>query len=245
MTEKAQYDVIGQRYARMKENAAFCVADSHTLLDALRACGDLRGKPALDVACGHGDIARLLAGRGASPVIGVDVSAEMVRLARALEHREPRGIRYLVADAAELPVLGRFAVATASYLFNYAPTRAVKRAMFAAIRANLAPDGTLLAIVPNTGPFLEEAHGAAGARLVERVPGGEAPLMRMEFLSDPPVPFAYYEWQRADYEQAAREAGFGNVRWQSTRTPPPDERWNAAFWEDYQRAPRSSLLICR
>ncbi|GAA2097245.1 hypothetical protein GCM10009801_67440 [Streptomyces albiaxialis] len=239
-----QYDRIGTLYAEMKETSAFCAADRYTLLSAVEAHGAGPEAGALDVACGHGDITRLLAARGTSPVVGVDISAEMVRLAREYEEREPLGIEYHVGDAAELPLLGRFGVATASYLFNYAPTRDALRVMFERVRANLAEDGVLLALVPNAGRFLDADHGAVDARLVERVEGGEAPLMRMEFLTDPPVPFAYYQWEPEEYERAAYAAGFTRVRQQPARTPPPCARWDAAFWAAYQRAPRSTLLAC-
>ncbi|NGO70054.1 class I SAM-dependent methyltransferase [Streptomyces boncukensis] len=239
-----QYDRIGTRYAEMKEGSAFCAADRFTLLEAVETHGAGPEGGALDLACGHGDITRLLAARGSAPVVGVDISPEMIRLARRVEEREPLGIEYRVGDAAELPELGRFGVATASYLFNYAPTRAVLRTMFERIRANLAAGGTLLALVPNAGRFLDAGQGAVDARLVERVEGGEAPLMRMEFLTDPPVPFAYYQWEPEDYERAARAAGFSAVRRQPTRTPPPDERWDADFWHAYRQAPRSTLLVC-
>ncbi|MFG3258827.1 class I SAM-dependent methyltransferase [Streptomyces sp. NPDC048172] len=239
-----QYDRIGPLYAEMKETSAFCAADRYTLLAALEAHGIGPGSAALDVACGHGDITRLLAARGTAPVVGVDISAEMVRLARDKEAREPLGIEYHVGDAAELPVLGRFRVATASYLFNYAPTRDALRVMFERIRANLAEGGVLLALVPNAGRFLDAGHGAVDARLVERVEGGEAPLMRMEFLTEPPVPFAYYQWEPEEYERAARAAGFTDVRREPARTPPPDGDRDAAFWEAYRRAPRSTLLAC-
>lgn len=239
-----QYDSIGTLYAEMKETSAFCAADRFTLRTALEQHAPRPDDGALDVACGHGDITRLLAARGTAPVVGVDISPEMVQLARAHEEREPLGIEYHVGDAAELPVLGRFGVITASYLFNYAPTRAALRSMFERIRANLAEGGVVLALVPNPGTFLDSAHGAVDARLVERVEGGEAPLMRMEFLTDPPVPFAYYQWKPRDYERAARDAGFTGVRRQPARTPPPDAERDAAFWEPFRRSPRSTLFAC-
>jgi hypothetical protein len=76
------------------------------------------------------------------------------------------------------------------------------------------------------------------------VPGREVPLIRQEFTTDPPTPLEDYEWQLADYEGAARRAGFDTVRWAPIRTPPPDRERDEAFWRRYRRHPVSSLMTC-
>lgn len=68
---------------------------------AARRVGGLR---TLDVACGTGYGARLLAAGGAVGVIGADLSAEAIGYART--HFATAGVSFLVADATALP-LGR------------------------------------------------------------------------------------------------------------------------------------------
>jgi SAM-dependent methyltransferase len=68
----------------------------------LELLGD--GDDVLDLACGQGVLARELA-RSGRKVVGVDISAELIRLAREEEVREPLGIRYLVDDATTLAQL--------------------------------------------------------------------------------------------------------------------------------------------
>ena len=63
--------------------------------------GDVAGQRICDLACGQGRVARSLAERGAS-VVGVDLSAKLLEIARRHEHAEPRGIEYLQADARSL-----------------------------------------------------------------------------------------------------------------------------------------------
>jgi SAM-dependent methyltransferase len=239
MTE--QYDAIGARFEESKSTAAFSAADTFTLCGAL---GDVTGLSALDLACGYGYNTRLLAERGARPVVGVDVSVEMVRLAQKDEARAPLGVDYVIADVTDLPPLRRFDLATAIYLFNYAPTRATLRSMFLSIRANLADHGRLLAIVPHPTPFPEGNYEEFGLRILERVPGEEVPLIRQEFTTDPPTPFEDYEWQLADYELAATQAGFGTVRWSPIRTPPADGDRDETFWQRYRQQPVSCLMTC-
>ena len=63
--------------------------------------GDLAGKTVLDAGCGEGHNTRLLARHGAR-VVGVDISAKMIELARQEEEREPLGIRYELGSYSDL-----------------------------------------------------------------------------------------------------------------------------------------------
>lgn len=88
------------------------------------------GLSGLDVGCGEGYNTRKLARMGAR-MTGIDIAPTFVRHAQAAEEEEPLGIRYLAADAQELPF------ADASFDFNVAfmslmdmpdPARAVREA---------------------------------------------------------------------------------------------------------------------
>ena len=59
--------------------------------------GDIRGLRICDLACGQGKATRYLADQGAH-VAGVDVSANMLEIARRYEASRPRGITYVQAD---------------------------------------------------------------------------------------------------------------------------------------------------
>lgn len=72
---------------------------------ALLALADLRqGSRVLDVACGQGRVSREAARRGAS-VIGIDVSQRLVESARAAEHHQRLGVRYVQGDVTVPTVL--------------------------------------------------------------------------------------------------------------------------------------------
>ena len=60
--------------------------------------GNVDGLRICDFGCGQGRVARYLADHGAQ-VVGVDVSAKMLEIARRYEASEPRGIVYVQADA--------------------------------------------------------------------------------------------------------------------------------------------------
>jgi SAM-dependent methyltransferase len=91
----ARYDVIADWYPTWVGDGEGIIAEGvGGLLPAT-----LDGERVLDVACGHGRAARGLARRGAT-VVGVDVSAKLIAMARAREAADPRGIVYHAADVA-------------------------------------------------------------------------------------------------------------------------------------------------
>lgn len=63
---------------------------------------EIQGKRGLDVGCGEGHNTRVLAERGAQ-MCAVDIAPTFIRFAQQSECERPRGIRYAVASALELP----------------------------------------------------------------------------------------------------------------------------------------------
>jgi len=94
MTQQGpQYDHIGSKYDEYAQTAPLKRAESYTFF---RLVGELAGQRVLDLACGFGFYTRRLRQRGATQVLGVDISPEMIRLARQQEQTEPLGITYQV-----------------------------------------------------------------------------------------------------------------------------------------------------
>lgn len=91
----ARYDQVADFY----EGFAPDRYDDPPMVALLRLVGDVAGLRLLDLACGHGRLARELARRGAH-VVGIDLSAALLAKARARERDNPLGIVYVHADAA-------------------------------------------------------------------------------------------------------------------------------------------------
>jgi 2-polyprenyl-3-methyl-5-hydroxy-6-metoxy-1,4-benzoquinol methylase len=91
---EARYDDIADWYPTW-------VGDGDGLIVGHFGTLAMPGTRVLDVACGHGRASRGFARLGAS-VVGVDVSAELIALAREREATDGLGIEYLAADASRI-----------------------------------------------------------------------------------------------------------------------------------------------
>jgi ubiquinone/menaquinone biosynthesis C-methylase UbiE len=115
----------------------------------------LPGQTVLDVACGQGLATRALAEAGATRVVGVDSSPEMIALARA--HPTPRSVDYVVDDAQTLSSLGSasFDGATCQLALMDIPDL---DATFAAVVRTLRPGGWFSFVIGHPCFLMPDAH---------------------------------------------------------------------------------------
>ncbi|MCP2168915.1 class I SAM-dependent methyltransferase [Goodfellowiella coeruleoviolacea] len=236
-----QYNAISAVYERTKHIPSG-LAEQATLLSALP---DLHGKSVLDVASGTGFYARRFVELGAAQVVGVDSAEEMIAVARALEEDNPLGIVYHQHDAADLPVLGRFDVVTAIWLLGYAETEADLDRMVGNLRANLAPGGLLVVLVPNPDADwdLLANYDRYGYRVVRTGPAGTRQPVTVQVLGDPPFDFASFYWPPGVVDAAVARAGLTDV----TRHPTvlPDTDHDVEFWRQLQQSPTFAVFSAR
>ena len=88
----AYYDTIAEQYKKSQELPKFRHIDEYTYFSLV---GDLAGKSLLDLGCGAGAYTRRFKQQGAASVVGVDISKQMIELAKREEAREPLGIEYM------------------------------------------------------------------------------------------------------------------------------------------------------
>lgn len=93
------YDDIAEWYDRWVGSASMHADPFFPAVEALM--GEIAGRRICDLACGQGRVARHLADLGAR-VVGIDLSAKLLEIARRHEKSDPRGIEYLRADARRL-----------------------------------------------------------------------------------------------------------------------------------------------
>jgi ubiquinone/menaquinone biosynthesis C-methylase UbiE len=111
-TTSARYDGVADFYVDLFGDSV----DDPATAALLELIGPIHGRRVLDLACGHGRVARALATRGAA-VVGVDVSASLLEHAQAREDADPLGIRYVRLDAAATDSLAgeRYDVVVCNY----------------------------------------------------------------------------------------------------------------------------------
>ncbi len=136
------YDPIAEQYRLCKRQEWRVFVEAHTLMEIV---GTERGA-ALDIACGEGFYTRLLRQRGAARVTGIDLSSQMIELARRQEALLDLGVTYLCGDATRLPPTAEYDLALAAYLLNYAHDRSELQAMCSAIAGVIKPGGRFITV---------------------------------------------------------------------------------------------------
>jgi SAM-dependent methyltransferase len=88
----ARYDAVADTYASGDDDYS-----NNATAALVELLGDVDGQRVLDLACGHGLMARHAARRGAS-VTGIDISRRLLDRARATEAADPLGVHYILGD---------------------------------------------------------------------------------------------------------------------------------------------------
>lgn len=241
-----QYDEIGEAFEGFK---SLPLAQYGEVPSFLAMVGDVRGKSVLDLASGTGFYSREFKRRGAAEVFGIDISGEMVAVARAFEERDPLGVRYEVGDVAELrPLERQFDIATAVQLLNYAQDIAAMERMCRNIHRSLKPGAEFFVFAQRPdyrfdGPSLAK-YGFLCEPTGEEIETG--PRVRVTALLDPPISFVGACPRREVYEQCLRAAGFSEVTWVPLEISDDGVRtFGTDFWADCLANPPLEMLRCR
>ncbi|MGI5380400.1 class I SAM-dependent methyltransferase [Streptomyces sp. CA-251387] len=241
-----QYDEIGEAFEGFKSLPLTRYAEVPGFLAMV---GDVRGKSVLDLASGTGFYSREFKRRGATEVLGIDISGEMVAAARKLEEYNPLGVRYEVGDVSELRPLGRrFDVAAGVQLLNYARDIADMERMCRNVHRSLAPGAEffVLAQSPDYRPDVPslEKYGFRCEPTGEETETG--PRFRVTALLDPPISITVAAPRRAVYEESLRAAGFNELTWVPLEVSDAGLReYGADFWADFRANPPLEMLRCR
>ena len=177
----AHYERYGRREGRQPHDGTIIDSDNDKKLMALRL-PDLTGKSFLEIGCNDGFFCHYAKRMGASRVVGIDVVADSVEKAKALDP----GIEFLCQSLDTLPN-GPFDVILSSSVLHRAPDphRHIRR-----IHQTLAGDGLFIlecAIAPfshslETGVY--ELGGAFWERELDAVCHPSEALLRSNLLAD-------------------------------------------------------------
>ncbi|OQW91933.1 MAG: hypothetical protein BWK78_03145 [Thiotrichaceae bacterium IS1] len=238
----AVYDQIANEYKKSRELPYTIYVGNYTYLQLL---GDVSGKSILELACGAGENARILRKKGATRVVGMDISEKMLDMAKQEETREPLGIEYQVQDVLTLGKHDEFDLVAAAYLLNYARTREELLIMCRAIYVNLKVGGRFVSISENFKiyPGKWEKYGITKCGLEPLQDG--IPITITLFGEDWKVSFENYCLSRNTYEWAFQQAGFRSFRWCNTQVSPEAiEKNGKEFWQNAINYPIFDGIEC-
>ncbi len=240
-----QYDAIAAAYQHSKRSPIRHYLESYSLF---RMLGDVGGKDVLDLACGEGFYSRQLRQRGARRVLGVDISAAMIALARSQESGAD-GIDYRVGDAGDLPGLGPFDVVCAAYLLHYARDVDELSRMCSSVARQLAPGGRFVSINENPGQP-EDRYGGYlryGFSKSVATPRHEGSPITYAMVSGREIfRFEVYHFERDTYERLLGAAGFRDIRWDAVGLDPAGlAAMGEGYWQEYLDNPPIIGLSCR
>ncbi|MBT2368826.1 class I SAM-dependent methyltransferase [Streptomyces sp. ISL-10] len=242
-----QYDEIGEAFEGFKSLPLTRYGEVPSFLGMV---GDVSGKSVLDLACGTGFYSREFKRRGATDVLGVDISVEMIAAARTIEQRDPLGVRYEVGDVAELrPLDRRFGIAVGVQCLNYAEDVAAMERMCRNIHRSLVPGGEFFVLAQKPDyrfdcPSLDKYGFRCEPTGEENETG---PRARVTALLDPqPISIVTAAPRREVYEECLRATGFSEVEWVPLQVSEAGIReFGGAFWADLLANPPLEMLRCR
>lgn len=241
-----QYDTIARDYQEIASVVPLRDAEWHSLRQRL---GDLTDLSVLDLACGDGIGTRLIKRWGAARVVGVDISAQMIALARQQEMAQPLGIEYQVADAATLGTIGEFDRVTAIYLLHYARNRAELLQMVRTAYDNLKPGQHFVATIANLlqpgQHVVDQRKYGFSYRLMDETLHEGARLRGTLFLGGNTVEFDFHWLPWEAYEEAFRTVGFRSWKIEPFLVPPnSDQTYGEGFWDEYIATPSGMHITC-
>jgi len=237
-SKQTEYDYIATDYYENIEGRT----DRQAILipTARHYLGDVRGLKVLDLACGNGYYSRLIKAWGASKVAGVDISTEMIHLAKLAEDRLNQGIEFYAADVATLPDLGQFDLIFAGFLLHYSTSVENLYSMCEHVASQLKSGGRFVSFCENPRYPTSALKYDAEAIALEPVRDGSR-IKRFHYYKGQQVlEFSHHHYEQNTYEHALKNAGFRNVKW---RPFVLGDVHNPEYWADYVRDDFSIIVL--
>lgn len=231
-----QYDAIAESYQDSKQLPFRKYIESYSLFEIL---GDIRGATVLDLACGDGFYTRKVKQAGALAVTGVDLSAEMIKLAEKEERTRPLGCKYLQRNVAELDVSAQVELVVAMYLLNYAKTKEELLRFVEVAYNSLRPGGRFVGFNDNVQCVPKGTLSLAQYGLEKECAAapkeGDVILYKMINEDGTQFEFENYFLKPETYQWAFQRAGFADFQWVGPYLHPSQQ--HNPFWDAFMSHP--------
>lgn len=233
------------------------------LFPTLRKSWGLSHNPAIkiaDLACGTGNFTRPLKKMSGGTVVGIDLSNDMLNIARKKEEAEPLGIKYIMADCSkdmlkipEIAAAAPFDMINVAWLVEYANDMPTLKGMIQNMYNLLKPGGVVCSLAENTSLTWEECilHQRYGMRFPgitdparegvydykEKKDGAYSIAIYVEDPKVKPYEVGYYSWTLETVQSVYKEVGFSKYELITTLICEADTEYEAEYYKPYCKLP--------
>ena len=242
-----QYNAIAKEYAGMLN-----ITKKHVLIPTfLKLIGDIKKKSVIDLGCGEGFFTRILAKMKPQKIVGVDISQELIKLAKSRETIDRLGIKYITKDVLKFGNYSKqFDVVTSVYLFNYAKTKEELFKMCSIANQLLKKDGVFSIITLN--PAIRPNKHVEYERRISNMSGasifknGDRVKFETHEKRKKPFEFICYYWSKGVYEECLHKAGLKTIKWvRPIISEEAREKFGEKFWRKFMDNPSPIGIICK
>jgi len=178
-------------------------------------------------------------------VVGVDISPEMIRLAR--EKNSHPHVTYVEGDAAVLRDTFKSDLVTASFFLCYASFRRELEEMCYSIERNLNRGGRFCGIVPHPlFPEYDYPQYGISSRLLGATTDGVEQLTTFSPGTKKSFSVANYHWTAETTEDALKKAGLKDIKWCNViPSQKAIQEHGLEFWLHHLKRPPAIMIEAR
>jgi toxoflavin synthase len=245
-TAKEEYNRIALAYKKTKGRVAVQHALYYSFFDTV---GDVCGKDVIDLACGAGFSTRMIACWQHRRLVGVDISDQQIRLAKRQEINFPMGIDFYkrnIAASAPFKKLGKFDIATAVFLLNYAISQQSLNKILLNVRNLLKEGGKFIGIIPNPNiGIMYRGYGIEFSPINDIQDGARYKVKLFDQKDKLIVSFTNYWYSMKTYKEAFFRAKF-SVKFFPIRVSREGiKEFGKKFWHDLNKRPSHLVFIAK
>lgn len=232
-----EYDRIGQNYSALTRRDPLKTLVQYPAI--LKLVGKVKKKSVLDIGCGNGVLSRALSAEGAF-VVGFDIAKKQIETAKSFK---TKNTTYAVSNQ-NFKGKRPFDIAICVMVLNYAPNLKALSDFFGCAYKNLKGGGKFVSVIFN--PEIQNFGEKVFNRRFTKMHGRK---IRVKFFNDANhdhFTAIVYDFKKADYEKAAKQAGFQNCKWMSLK-PPSSARKTVgeSFWKNYLKLQPYTVLVLK